>query len=348
MTFKTTSMALIASAFLATSLSANDQIRITGSSTVYPFTSYVAEEFGTTTKNPTPIVESTGSGGGMKIFCAGEGLDTPSFTNSSRPMKIKEFETCQANGVKDITGLMVGFDGIAVAQSKENPKMDLKLEHIFLALAEEVPSADGKSLVKNPYKYWNEIDSSLPKREIRMIGAPTTSGTRDSFDEMVMEAASKKFDTYGESKGKYKKIRTDGVYIPGGENDNLIVQQLTQDKAALGYFGYSFLEENHNKIAGVDLNGVEANAENIASSKYPVSRSMFIYMKNAHIGKVKGMEDFMNLYSSNSMIGQKGVLKTIGLIPMPAETLSKVQDAVRAKTLLTADMVNNHTILPTK
>lgn len=346
MTFKKTSMALIASAFLATSLSANDQIRITGSSTVYPFTSYVAEEFGTTSKFPTPIVESTGSGGGMKIFCAGAGVDTPSFTNSSRPMKIKEFETCQANGVKDITGLMVGFDGIAISQSKENPKMDLTLEHIFLALAEEVPSADGKSLVKNPYKYWNEIDSALPKREIRMIGAPTTSGTRDSFDEMVMEAASKKFDAYGESKGKYKKIRTDGVYIPGGENDNLIVQQLTQDKAALGYFGYSFLEENHNKIQGIDLNGIEANAENIASGKYPVARSMFIYMKNAHIGKVKGMEEFMDLYSSNAMIGQKGVLKNIGLIPMPSETLEKVQKAVKARTLLTADMVNNHTILP--
>ncbi len=346
--FKKSVLSLSAVIALGMAANANDQIRIVGSSTVYPFTSYVAEEFGATTGNKIPVVESTGTGGGMKIFCSGSGLDTPSFTNASRPIKASEFDTCKSNGVTAITGLMVGFDGIAISQSKTNPKMDLKLEHIFLALAEEVPSKDGKSLIKNPYKYWNEIDSSLPKREIRMIGAPTTSGTRDSFDEMVMEVASKKFEAYGDAKGKYKKIRTDGAYIPGGENDNLIVQQLTQDKAALGYFGYSFLEENHDKIQGIALNGVEPTAESIAKGEYPVSRSMFMYMKNAHIGKVKGMEEFINMYASDAMIGQKGVLKNIGLIPMPTETLKEVQKAVKAKTLLTDDMVKKGTILPVK
>ncbi len=348
MSMKKSAIALLATASIATSMLANDQIRIVGSSTVYPFTSYVAEEFGATTNFKTPVVESTGSGGGMKIFCAGAGLDTPSFTNASRAMKAKEFETCKQNGVTEITGLMVGFDGISIAQSKENPTFNLTREQIFLALAQEVPSKDGKSLIANPYKKWSDIDPTLPNREIRMIGAPTTSGTRDSFDEMVMEKASKSFDAYGKAKGKYKKIRTDGAYIPGGENDNLIVQQLTQDKAALGYFGYSFLEENHDKISGVTLNGVTPTATTIADGSYPVSRSMFMYMKNAHIGKIKGVAEFMDLYVQDAMIGQKGVLKNIGLIPMPTEQLKEVQKSIKARTLLTKEMVDKHTVLPVK
>lgn len=345
MNIKKSAIALLAVASLATTASANNQIRIVGSSTVYPFTSYVAEEFGAITDFKTPVVESTGSGGGMKIFCSGVGLDTPSFTSSSRAMKSRELENCQNNGVKEITGLMVGYDGIAISQNKENPKLDLTKEQIFLALAQEVPSKDGKSLIANPYKKWSEIDASLPERAIRMIGAPSTSGTRDSFDEMVMEEASGSFAVYG---GKYKKIRTDGVYIPGGENDNLIVQQLTQDKDALGYFGYSFLEENHDKISGVTLSGVEPTAKNIADGTYPVSRSMFIYMKNAHIGKIKGVAEFIDLYSEESMIGQRGVLRTIGLIPMPQEMLKEVQKAVKSRTLLTKEMLEAHTILPLK
>jgi phosphate transport system substrate-binding protein len=348
MSIKKSAIALLATASIATSMMANDQIRIVGSSTVYPFTSYVAEEFGATTGFKTPVVESTGSGGGMKIFCAGAGLDTPSFTNASRAMKTKEFETCKANGVTEITGLMVGYDGIAIAQSKENPSFNLTKEQIFLAIAQEVPSKDGKTLIANPYKKWSDIDPTLPNREIRMLGAPTTSGTRDSFDEMVMEKASKSFPAYGEAQGKYKKVRTDGAYIPSGENDNLIVQQLTQDKAALGYFGYSFLEENHDKISGVTLNGIAPTAQNIADGKYPVSRSMFMYMKNAHIGKIKGVAEFMDLYVQDAMIGQKGVLKNIGLIPMPTETLRDVQKSVKARTLLTKEMVEKHTILPIK
>lgn len=332
-------------AAFAASADARDQIRIVGSSTVYPFTSYVAEEFGATTGNPTPVVESTGTGGGMKLFCSGVGDNTPDFTNASRPMKDSEYKTCQENGVKNIVGLMVGFDGIAVAQSKDNPALNLTLEQLFLALAEEVPGADGK-LIKNPYKKWNEIDPTLPDREIRVIGAPSTSGTRDAFDEMVMEVASKKFDAYGEQKGKYKKVRNDGAFIPGGENDNLIVAKLAQDKAALGYFGYSFLEENQDKIQGASLNGVAPTFDNIASAKYPVSRSLFVYMKADHIGKVKGMKEFFDLYVDDKMIGSKGVLRNIGLIPMPAETLKKVQASVKAGTVLTEEMVKSHTVLP--
>ncbi len=335
----------IVAAAVVTAAQARDQIRIVGSSTVYPFASYVAEEFGVTTGNKTPVIESTGSGGGMKIFCSGNGLDTPDFTNASRPMKPSEFADCQKNGVKNITGMVVGYDGISIAQSNENKEMKLTKEQIFLALAEEVPSKDGKSLIKNPYKKWSDIDPSLPNREIRMIGAPTTSGTRDAFDEMVMEKASKSFPVYG---GEYKKVRTDGAYIPGGENDNLIVQQLAQDKSAMGYFGYSFLEENHNKISGVSIDGVMPTADTIADGSYPVARSLFVYMKNDHIKDVKGMKEFANLFMSESMIGSKGVLKTIGLIPLPEKMRKKARESVKNLTPLTKEMVDKHTVLPVK
>ncbi|MBE0491282.1 MAG: PstS family phosphate ABC transporter substrate-binding protein [Sulfurospirillum sp.] len=344
MNFKKTAIVLATLTTLISAANARDQIKIVGSSTVYPFTSYVAEEFGATTGNPTPVVESTGTGGGMKLFCAGVGLDTPDFTNASRPMKAAEFAICQNNGVKNIVGMVVGFDGISIAQSKENPALNLSLEQVFLALAEEVPSKDGKSLVKNPYKKWSDIDASLPNREIRVLGAPTTSGTRDAFDEMVMQKASKKFEAYGKNKGKYKKVRNDGAFVPAGENDNLIVQKLAQDKTALGYFGYSFLEENKDKISGVNLNNIEPTFENISSGKYPVSRSLYVYMKADHIGKVKGIQEYFDLYITDQMIGEKGVLRTIGLIPMPQDMLQKVQNSVKAGKTLTAEMAKNNQV----
>ena len=340
---KKTIVALGAAAAITSSAVASDQIRIVGSSTVYPFASYVAEEFGATTKFKTPVIESTGSGGGMKIFCAGNGTDTPSFTNASRAMKPKEFDICHSNGVDNIVGMMIGFDGISVAESKANPSMNLTKEQIFLALAEKVPSKNGKKLIDNPYKKWSDIDASLPDREIRVIGAPTTSGTRDAFDEMVMEKASESFPIYG---GDYKKIRTDGAFIPAGENDNLIVQQLVQDTDAIGYFGYSFLEENHNKIQGVSINGVDPTFDTIASGDYPVSRSLYVYAKADHIGKVDGVSEFMDMFMSDMMIGNNGILKTIGLIPMPAQTLDKVQESVKNKSKLTKKMVQNKTVIP--
>ena len=346
MTIKMSTVALLSVVVLGVSANARDQIKIVGSSTVYPFTSYVAEEFKAVTGNKTPVVESTGTGGGMKLFCSGDGLDTPDFTNASRPIKAEEFETCVKNGVSDITGMMVGFDGIAIAQSKTNGETTLTKEHLFLALADEVPSKDGKSLVKNPYKMWNEIDAKLPNRKITVYGPPTTSGTRDSFDEMVMESASKKFEVYGDKKGKYKAIRQDGVFVPAGENDNLIVQKLTKDTAAFGIFGYSFLEENGDKVNGAMVDGVACTSENISSGKYPISRSLYVYAKNSHRSQVKGMDEFFKLYVDDKMIGQKGILKTIGLVPMATEELKKVQTAVLAKTKLSEEMVKKHTILP--
>lgn len=311
--FKTSLLAALVMGIGIGTAQARDQLRIVGSSTVYPFSSYVAEELGATTKFPTPVVESTGSGGGMKLFCAGNGMDTPDITNASRRMKPSEFEMCEKNGVTDITEAVVGYDGIAFAHAKEKGEINLTREQITLAVAAEVPK-NGK-LVKNPYTNWNQIDSSLPDRKITVYGPPTTSGTRDAFEELVMEAVTEDLG-YGE---EYTNIRQDGVYVPAGENDNLIVQKLAQDKEAFGIFGYSFLEENPDKIIGASIDGVKPVADKISSGEYPVSRSLFFYTKNSHSDKVPPMDDFVELFMSEKMIGPQGYLKGIGLIPLPED-----------------------------
>ncbi|MBZ9560415.1 MULTISPECIES: PstS family phosphate ABC transporter substrate-binding protein [Modicisalibacter] len=292
---------------------AREQLRIVGSSTVYPFASYVVEEFGATTDYPTPVIESTGSGGGLKLFCAGVGDDTPDITNASRRMKTSEFERCEKNGVTDITEATIGYDGIAFAESSSNEPIDLSREQIFLALAAKVPQ-DGK-LVDNPYKKWSDIDSSLPDREISVYGPPTTSGTRDAFEELVMEAASEDMKAYGGE--AYTDIRSDGAYIDAGENDNLIVQRLAEDTDAFGIFGYSYLEENSDTLIGASIDGVEPTPEAISSGEYPVSRSLFFYVKNQHADSVPAMYEYANLFMTEKMIGPMGYLKGLGLIPLP-------------------------------
>ena len=291
---------------------AAEQIRIVGSSTVYPFSSYVAEELGATTSIKTPVVESTGSGGGMKLFCAGNGADTPDVTNASRRMKPSEFKLCADNGVTDITEAIIGFDGIVMAQNADDAPINLSREQVTLAVAAKVP-VDGK-LVKNPYKRWKDIDSSLPDREIIIFGPPTSSGTRDAFEELVMEHGSENIAGYDEA---YTRIRQDGAYVPSGENDNLIVQKLAKNKDAFGIFGFSFLEENRDKIAGATIDGVTPKRDLISSGEYPVSRSLFFYTKNAHLESVPGVKKYVDLFLSEKMIGEKGLLKDLGLIPLP-------------------------------
>jgi phosphate transport system substrate-binding protein len=292
-----------------------DQVRIVGSSTVYPFSSAVAEEFGKATRFKTPNVESTGSGGGHKLFGAGVGLDFVDITNSSRAMKVSEFEAAQKNGVTKITEAVIGYDGIAFAQNKGNDPVNLTLEEITLAVAKEVPDPKGSGkLVANPYKFWDEINKSLPHREIKIYGPPTTSGTRDAFQELAMEAATKTMKGYDEP---YMKVREDGVWIDSGEADNLIVQKLAVDKIAFGVFGYSFLEENVDKIQGAKVNGVEPEFETISSGEYPLSRSLFFYIKQDHLRVVPGMYDFVKLFMDDKMIGPQGQLRSLGLVPLP-------------------------------
>ncbi|GAB6113610.1 PstS family phosphate ABC transporter substrate-binding protein [Desulfomicrobium salsuginis] len=311
---------------------ARDQVKITGSSTVFPFSSYVAEELGATTKFPAPVVESTGSGGGHKLFGAGMGPNTPDIANSSRRMKDSEFETATKNGVVDITEAKIGFDGIAIAQNKENPAMSLSLEELASAVAADI-LVDGK-LVPNPYTMWNEINPSLPARKIVFYGPPTSSGTRDAFEEMVVEKVFGKKEGYPKD---YKKIRQDSAYVPAGENDNLIVQKLAKDKDAFGIFGYSFLEENADTIQAAAVNGVVPGPESVASGKYPISRSLYFYIKNAHYDAVPGLKEYVELFMSEKMIGKDGLLKGIGLIPLPDDARAKVREDVLAKKKLTLD-----------
>ena len=320
---------------------AREQIKIVGSSTVYPFSSYVAEELGATSSFPTPVVESTGSGGGMKLFCAGNGMNTPDITNASRPMKEKEWKLCQKNGVTDIVGTMIGYDGIAFAQSNDNRNLAFTRTQILLAVAAKVP-VNGK-LVKNPYKKWSDIDVSLPNREIIIYGPPTSSGTRDAFEELVMEKMTKKMAGYG--KKKYHTIRQDGVYIPSGENDNLIVQKLERNKNAFGIFGYSFLAENSDKIKAAKVDGKLPTPSSIADGSYPVSRSLFFYVKKSHINKVKAMQPYIDMFMSEMMISEDGVLKSIGLIPMASDLRTKIQSSVKNLTPLTHKMVKARKVI---
>lgn len=325
---------------------ARDQIRIVGSSTVYPFTTAVAEQFGKSTGMKTPVVESTGTGGGMKLFCAGVGEDTPDFTNASRAIKKGEFEDCAKNGVTEIIELEVGIDGLSVAQSKDATPISLTKEQLFKALAKDIPDADGK-LIPNPNKTWKDIDASLPDVKIEVLGPPPTSGTRDSFAELVLEAGALKNPAMADLKKAdakafekvWKSIREDGAYVEAGENDNLIVQKLTANPNALGIFGFSFVEQNGNAIKDIPIEGVEATYETIADGSYKVARPLFIYAKKQHVGTIPGMTEFMAEYVSDKAIGEDGYLADKGLIALPADRAEATRAAAKDLVVLKAEDV---------
>lgn len=316
-----------------------DVINIVGSSTVYPFATVVAEQFGKTSGFKTPKIESTGSGGGMKLFCAGVGIDTPDITNASRRIKKTEYDTCQENGVKDVVEVLIGYDGIAVANSKEGPHFDLTRKDLFLALAKDVPNPDGsETLVANPYKNWKEVNPDLPDEDIEVLGPPPTSGTRDAFAELAMEGGCKTYDWIKaikkEDKSKYKAIchsvREDGAYIEAGENDNLIVQKLEANPKALGIFGYSFLEQNADKIQGSTVDGAAPEFETIASGEYAVSRPLYFYVKKAHVGMVPGIPEYVHEFVSEKAFGDEGYLVDKGLIPLDEAKRKEVSEAAKA------------------
>lgn len=332
---KTLTIALV-SLLIATSAFARDQIKIVGSSTVYPFASYVAEEFGSVTRYPTPVVESTGTGGGMKIFCSDNGPGSPDITNASRRMKQKEYYLCERNGVENITEVMFGYDGIVLAESAEDQNIEISKHELLLALAKLVPNKNSSGLIENPYHYWDEINPKLPHRKISIYGPPLSSGTRDAFEEMVLEYQTEDMKVYRDAGLKgYRIIRTDGVYIDSGENDNLIVKKLTKDKEALGIFGYSFLAENSDIIKGVKVDGVAPTASNIASKAYPISRSLFFYVKNDHSKDVPAMKEYIDMFLNIEIIGTGGLLEEIGLIPMSDDLIADSQSRVASAKKLT-------------
>ncbi|MBL8671018.1 MAG: PstS family phosphate ABC transporter substrate-binding protein [Alphaproteobacteria bacterium] len=308
-----------------------DQIKIVGSSTVFPFTTAVAEQFGKTTKFKAPIVESTGTGGGLKLFCAGVGANHPDFTNASRAIKKSEIDDCKKNGVAEVIEMTIGFDGIVLANSKQGPKVKITIAQLWKAMAREVPM--GGKMVANPAKNWSDVDPSLPASKIEVLGPPPTSGTRDAFNELAMEAGCKKAGAEADmekilgDKGKAAKacqaIREDGAFIEAGENDVLIVQKLVANKNAFGIFGYSFLEESQDKIQGASIDGVEPTYDNISSFKYPVARSLFLYAKKAHVGVIPGIKEFIAEYMSEKAMGEEGYLAKKGLIALPKEMREK-------------------------
>lgn len=311
---------------VATPALARDEIRIVGSSTVYPFSTVVAERFGRSTKYRTPVVESTGSGGGLKLFCAGVGKDTPDVTNASRAIKKSEIELCAKNGVEHIVEVKIGYDGIVIANTVGAKRFEIARRDLFLALAKDVPNGEGR-LVSNPYRTWRDVNSSLPNVRIEVLGPPPTSGTRDAFAELALEGGCKTFGWIKAMKNqdtnRYKAIchgiREDGAYIEAGENDNLIVQKLVANKDALGVFGFSFLDQNRDKVQASIVDGFEATFENIADGSYPVSRPLFFYVKKAHLDAIPGLREFVLEFVSDDVTGEEGYLVDRGLIPMGAK-----------------------------
>jgi phosphate transport system substrate-binding protein len=336
-------MGLVAVAPLQAASGARDSISLVGSSTVYPFSAAVAEQYGKSGKFKTPKVEATGTGGGIKLFCGGVGPKFPDIANASRKMKKSEYDACQKAGVKDIVEVMIGFDGIVVAQSKKSTNLlPLTRKEIFLALSKQVPdpkNPGGGTLVDNPYKTWNEINPALPATKIEVLGPPPSSGTRDAFAELALEGGCQEIPWIKAKKEKddawFKNtcmtVREDGAYVEAGENDNLIVQKLEANPDAAGVFGYSYLAMNEDRLNASTVDGQAPTYEAIAEGKYPVSRPLFFYVKKGHVGVIPGIEEYVTEFTSEKAAGPEGYLSDKGLIALPDAERKKVAD--QAKTM---------------
>ncbi len=313
---------------------ARDRIHIVGSSTVFPLATVVAEWFGKTTRFKTPVVESTGTGGGLKLFCGGIGVRRPDIANASRRIKRSEIANCARNGVEHITEVEIGFDGIVIANSREAARAKLTKRQIFLALAKSVPGAGGK-LIANPHQRWSDIDARLPEIRIKVLGPPPTSGTRDAFVELAMTGGCETFPALARlkqaDKRKFKAIchaiREDGFYVEAGENDNLIVRKLVADPDAFGIFGFGFLEQNADKVRGAVIDGVAPSFANIASGRYGIARPLYFYVKGAHVRAIPGIREYIRMFTSEAAWGPDGYLAERGLIPLPNGTRREMRAA---------------------
>ncbi len=338
MKFKTlvSTMALaVAATAVAGAAQARDQIKVVGSSTVFPYSQAVAEEYAAKTGKPAPVVESLGTGGGFKAFCGGVGPDFADVTGASRAIKSSEVDLCKANGVTDITEALIGYDGLSIAHSRKGPELNLTEEQVFRAVAAELPNEAGE-LVANPNQMWSDIDPSLPAVKIVVIGPPPTSGTRDAFVELTLHDGcdaipaihALKKDNADKWNEVCSRVRQDGLFVEAGENDNLIVQSLEADPTAVGIFGYSFLYENQDKLQGVKINGVDPTFDTIADGSYPIARPLYFYVKNAHRGVIPGLNEFLAEYVSAESLAAGGYLAERGLTPLSPEKYEEVRDAV--------------------
>lgn len=311
-------------------------IRVVGSSTVYPFSTKVAQEF----KNKTGfnvVVESTGSGGGHKLFCSSADGTSPDIANSSRRQKKSEYDNCVENGVDEIVEVKIGFDGIVLANALDASVMNMSLKDVYMAFAKEVPTSDTDcTLQANPYTVWSDINPDLPNVKIEAYGPPPTSGTRDAFVEIAMEGGAKAVSCLANLRKQDKKafaniahtLREDGKWIDAGENDNALVQTLVNTPTAVGVFGYSFLDQNSDKIKGAKIDGTEPKFENIAAGEYPVARSLYFYVKKAHVESTPGLQEFALEFTSDAAAGPGGYLEEIGLVPLPDAERAKVRNSV--------------------
>lgn len=310
----------------ANTVQARDSIEIVGSSTVYPFSTTVAEQFAKKTGMPAPKVESTGTGGGMKLFCAGAGAETPDIVNASRRMKRSEMESCRKNGVDAVTEVKIGYDGITIANAKSAPAISLSRRELYLALAKEVPAGANGELVANPYTTWKEINPNLADVKIEVLGPPSTSGTRDALVELGVEKGCLLFKGMPELKKSDEKafkkacatLREDGHYINAGENDNLIVQKLQANKDAVGIFGYSFLDQNRDALKAAPIDGEKISYDSIANGSYPLSRPLYFYVKNSHVEQIKGIKEYIAEFASDAALSSEGYLADKGLVTLPA------------------------------
>ncbi len=324
-----------------------DYVYIVGSSTVYPFSTIVAERFGRATPYRTPKVESTGSGGGFKLFCDGVGVDYPDISNASRRIKTEELENCRDNGVTEIVEIKIGYDGIVFASALNAPDVSLTHKDIFLALAKEVPADTEGTLVANPNRYWSDIRPGLPRIRIEVLGPPTSSGTRDEFVELAMEDGCREFNWIrrieSQDAGRFRricrKLREDGAYIEATENDNLIVHKLEANPRAFGIFGFSFLDQNADKVKAAAIENIKPDFDAIATHRYPVSRPLYFYVKKDHVAMIPGLREFLAELTSERALGDEGYLVDRGLIPMPED--ERLVEARNVESLVTLTMAGN-------
>lgn len=334
-----TSAAMASNAALAN----RDHIMIVGSSTVFPFSKVVAERFALKTGLKAPKVEPTGTGGGFKEFCKGVGVSYPDIANASRRIKSSEFEACQAAGVKDIVEVLIGYDGIVLASSIKAPAIALTRKDIFLALAKTIPDPKGgEALIANPYTTWKQVNATLPDSPISVMGPPPTSGTRDAFVELAMEGGCKTFPWIEAlektDKDRYQAIchgiREDGAYIEAGENDNLIVRKLEENLQAIGIFGFSYLDQNADKVRAATIDGNVPTFDSIAEGSYMVSRPLYFYVKKAHVGVIPGIQEYLAEFTHERAWGPEGYLAEKGMIPLGDAKRKQIGADVKAMKVL--------------